>query len=85
MRAVALPVAAVEAFRAHLAEFVPADTAALVFTGGKGAPLRSGNFNRAVRWTKTVQEVGCRPAFTSMTFATRVTRWQPRPGRVPGS
>ncbi|NYF54734.1 integrase [Micromonospora purpureochromogenes] len=30
----------------------------MIFTGAKGAPLRSGNFGRAVKWTKTVASVG---------------------------
>jgi len=31
---------------------------ALIFAGAKGAPLRSGNFGRAVKWTRTVTSVG---------------------------
>jgi integrase len=58
VRVVALPAAAVEALRPHLAAYVPDATDALVFTGAKGAPLRTGNFGRAVRWTRTVREVG---------------------------
>ena len=53
VRVVALPAAAVEAPRAHLAEFTAPDADALVFTGDKGALLRSGNFGRAVKWTRT--------------------------------
>jgi Phage integrase family len=38
--------------------FVKAGPEELIFTGAKGAPLRSGNFGRAVKWTKTVASVG---------------------------
>ncbi|MEV5695708.1 tyrosine-type recombinase/integrase [Micromonospora globbae] len=58
VRVVALPAAAVEALRAHLAEFTAAEDDALVFTGDKGALLRSGNFGRAVKWTRTVAALG---------------------------
>ncbi|MDM4720340.1 tyrosine-type recombinase/integrase [Micromonospora sp. WMMA1363] len=58
VRVVALPAAAVEALRAHLDEFTAADADALVFTGDKGALLRSGNFGRAVKWTRTVAALG---------------------------
>ena len=58
VRVVALPAAAVEALRAHLAEFTAVDADALVFTGDMGALLRSGNFGRAVKWTRTVAAVG---------------------------
>lgn len=58
VRVVALPAAAVDALRAHLAEFTATDADALVFTGDKGALLRSGNFGRAVKWTRTVAAVG---------------------------
>ncbi|MFC4089118.1 tyrosine-type recombinase/integrase [Micromonospora sp. GCM10011541] len=58
VRVVAVPAAAVEALRAHLAEFTAADADALVFTGDKGALLRSGNFGRAVKWTRTVAALG---------------------------
>ncbi|SCL38790.1 Site-specific recombinase XerD [Micromonospora rhizosphaerae] len=58
VRVVALPAAAVEALREHLAEHVEDGPEALIFTGAKGAPLRSGNFGRAVKWTKTVASLG---------------------------
>lgn len=58
VRVVAVPAAAVEALRVHLAEFTAADADALVFTGDKGALLRSGNFGPAVKWTRTVAAVG---------------------------
>ncbi|MFF5182057.1 tyrosine-type recombinase/integrase [Micromonospora sp. NPDC000316] len=58
VRVVALPAAAVETLRAHLAEFTAPDADALVFTGDKGALLRSGNFGRAVKWPRTVAALG---------------------------
>ncbi|WP_281199146.1 tyrosine-type recombinase/integrase [Micromonospora pallida] len=61
-RAVALPATAVDALRVHLDQFTAADAEALVFTGDKGALLRSGNFGRAVKWTRTVATLGL-PAF----------------------
>jgi integrase len=63
VRVVALPEVAVEALREHLVDFVAEGDRALVFTGAKGAPLRSGNFGRAVRWTTTVREVGLPAGF----------------------
>ncbi|WP_208648797.1 tyrosine-type recombinase/integrase [Micromonospora inaquosa] len=48
VRVVALPAAAVESLREHLAEHVEDRPDALIFTGAKGAPLRSGNVVRAV-------------------------------------
>lgn len=63
VRVVALPAAAVEVIREHLAEYVAPGEGSLVFTGAKGAPLRSGNFGRAVRWTKTVCDVGLPAGF----------------------
>lgn len=58
VRVVALPAAAVESLREHLAAHVEEGPDALIFTGAKGAPLRSGSFGRAVKWTKTVDSVG---------------------------
>ncbi|MEW2386342.1 hypothetical protein AB0873_30325 [Micromonospora sp. NPDC047707] len=55
---VALPAAAVAALREHLAEHVEDGFDALICTGAKGAPLRSGSLGRAVKWTKTVAPVG---------------------------
>jgi integrase len=62
-RTVALPTAAVKALRVHLAEFVPADPEALVFTGDKGALLRTGNFARAVGWRALLDRLGFPPGF----------------------
>ncbi|MEU4818025.1 tyrosine-type recombinase/integrase [Micromonospora aurantiaca] len=53
-----MPEAAVEALSEHLAEHVEDGNDALIFTGAKGAMLRSGNFGRAVKWTKTAASVG---------------------------
>ena len=44
--------------RQHLADHVEDGPDELIFTGAKGAPLRSGNFARAVKWTKTVASLG---------------------------
>jgi integrase len=63
IRTVALPAAAIEAVRAHLATYVDADGEALVFTGAKGAVLRSGNFRRAVNWAEAVKAAGIAPGF----------------------
>src|SRR5207248_10546415 len=37
---------------------VTADPEALVFTGDKGGPLRTGNFRRAVKWDRAVAAAG---------------------------
>lgn len=44
-----------QALRPHLAAHVDASPAALLFTGAKGAPLRSSNFLRAVKWEEAGQ------------------------------
>ncbi len=43
---------------AHLREFTDPAPDALVFTGGKGAPLRRANLQRAIKWGDTVTAVG---------------------------
>jgi integrase len=58
MRTVALPAAALNAMRAHLSAHVDDAPEALVFTGAKGAALRSSNFRRAVTWEKSVKAAG---------------------------
>jgi integrase len=64
IRAVALPKVAVTALRVHLdCGFAAAGPDAVIFTGDKGALLRSGNFGRAVRWTETVRKVGLPEGF----------------------
>jgi integrase len=62
-RTVALPVAAVDELRAHLGEFVGPAPDALVFTGGKGAVLRTGNFLRAVDWPAALAAAGIAGGF----------------------
>ena len=47
----------------HLAEFVGTDPEALIFTGGMGAWLRSGNFLRAVDWPAARVKAGLPPNF----------------------
>ncbi|MEV4619705.1 tyrosine-type recombinase/integrase [Asanoa sp. NPDC049573] len=56
VRSVALPGVAIDALRDHFAAgFVPDDPEALIFTGDKGALLRSGNFRRATRWAESTR------------------------------
>lgn len=62
-RTVALPATAVVELRAHLAEFVPADEEAVVFTGQKGALLRSSSFLQAVDWRGSLVKAGLTPGF----------------------
>jgi len=63
-RTVALPKAAIDTLRHHV-EFNMHGTARdeLLFTGEKGAPLRSGSFRRAVHWTDAVEAAGLPPGF----------------------
>ncbi|HZN76278.1 MAG TPA: tyrosine-type recombinase/integrase [Micromonosporaceae bacterium] len=63
-RTVALPKAAVAALRPHMVSHVNADQEALVFTGEKGAVLRTGNFQRAVKWAAAVRKAGMPAGFT---------------------
>ena len=63
-RTVALPKAAVAALKPHMLEHVAADQEALVFTGEKGAVLRTGNFRRAVKWAAAVRKAGMPTGFT---------------------
>ena len=63
-RTVALPRAAVTALRPHLLAHVGADQEALVFTGAKGAALRTGNFRRAASWATAVRKAGMPAGFT---------------------
>lgn len=58
VRVVALPAAAVEALRTHLGRYVDEDPDELIFTGAKGALLRSSTFSVAVKWRATVESVG---------------------------
>ncbi len=63
VRVVALPSAALDALRDHVAEHADKEPDALIFTGRNGALLRSGNFGRATRWPKTVAELGLPAGF----------------------
>jgi integrase len=63
VRTVTLPAAAVAALRPHLRQHVGDGPEALVFTGDKGAQLRSGNFGRATRWVDTVTAAGLPAGF----------------------
>lgn len=62
-RTVTLPAAALKALKPHMLQHVAAGTDALVFTGDKGALLRTGNFGRAVRWKATIAAVGLPEGF----------------------
>lgn len=48
----------------HRVEYVSADLEAIVFTGPRGALLRSGNFLRAARWSQVRVELGLPGGFT---------------------
>jgi len=63
VRTVALPRAAADELATHLGTFVGSAPDALVFTGDKGALLRSGNFGRATDWPRTVVKVGLPAGF----------------------
>jgi integrase len=64
VRAVALPSVATTALRAHKnGDSVQDGQEALIFTGQKGALLRSGNFGRAVQWIDTVERLGLLSGF----------------------
>nr|MDT0658961.1 site-specific integrase [Micromonospora sp. DSM 115978] len=62
-RTVALPAAARAALAAHLTEFVGEGAEALVFTGEKGAALRTANFQRAVKWAAALRAAGMPAGF----------------------
>ncbi|WP_027345405.1 tyrosine-type recombinase/integrase [Hamadaea tsunoensis] len=63
-RVVTIPTIAVEPLREHMAEFVGAELDAIIFTGDKGAYLRSGNFLRTVKWAKLRADLGLPANFT---------------------
>ncbi|GGN99737.1 hypothetical protein GCM10010112_93780 [Actinoplanes lobatus] len=63
IRVVALPAVACKALTGHLGEFTGADPEALVFTGDKDMPLRTGNFRRAVKWSKVLADAGMPAGF----------------------
>lgn len=62
-RTVTLPAAALKALKPHMLQHVAAGADALVFTGDKGALLRTGNFGRAVKWKATIEAVGLPTGF----------------------
>jgi integrase len=62
-RVVALPAVARSALAAHLRDYVGDGPDALVFTGEKGAVLRSGNWRRAVGWVEAVRAAGLPEGF----------------------
>lgn len=62
-RVVTLPAAARSALVEHLAAYVGKGPDALVFTGDKGAVLRSGNFRRAVGWSAALRAAGMPAGF----------------------
>ncbi|WP_301548588.1 site-specific integrase [Micromonospora sp. C95] len=62
-RVVTLPAAARLVLADHLDEFVGKGPEALVFTGDKGAVLRSGNFRRAVGWAAALRAAGMPDGF----------------------
>jgi hypothetical protein len=85
IRTVALPAAALAALRPHMLAHVAAGPDALVLTGTKGKPLRTGNFRRAVKWTAAVKAAGIVEDFTSLISDTPATPSPPRPERAPGN
>lgn len=62
-RTVTLPGAARTVLAEHLAAYVGEGPDALVFTGDKGAMLRSGNFRRAVGWAAALRAAGMPEGF----------------------
>jgi integrase len=62
-RTVTLPAAALKALKPHMLQHVAAGADALVFTGDKGALLRTGNFGRAVKWKATIAALGLPAGF----------------------
>jgi integrase len=62
-RTVTLPAAARSVLAAHLTEFTGEEPDAIVFTGDKGAVLRTGNFRRAVDWAAALRVSGMPAGF----------------------
>jgi integrase len=58
VRVVSLPEMAMAALLVHLDQFTEGEPDALVFTGEKGGVLRTANFQRAVKWTATLRQLG---------------------------
>ncbi|BCY06168.1 site-specific integrase [Actinoplanes sp. L3-i22] len=63
IRVVALPAMAQAALTRHLVDYAGADPESLVFTGDKDKPLRTGNFRRAVKWSKALVDAGMPAGF----------------------
>jgi hypothetical protein len=80
-----LPAAAVAALRPHMLAFVDAAQEALVFTGHKGAVLRTGNFRRSVNWADAVKKAGAPAGFHFHDLIHTGNNLAARPGRAPGS
>ncbi len=58
LRTVMLPAPVVEQLRVHLDTHVGAGDQAWIFSGAAGQPLRRSNFNKLVRWSEVVQQLG---------------------------
>ncbi|WP_231953536.1 tyrosine-type recombinase/integrase [Actinoplanes derwentensis] len=63
IRVVALPAVARKALIQHLGEFTGQNPEALVFTGDKDKPMRTGNFRRSVSWSKALADAGMPAGF----------------------
>jgi hypothetical protein len=63
VRTVALPGVLLDELPAHLAEYSDGQPDGRVFTGGKGRPLRNGNFKRAVSWPESITAAGLPEGF----------------------
>jgi len=57
-RSVAVPESVMPAIRDHLAEYVPDDPEAWVFTGPRGGPIKRSNFNPLAKWKDAVNKIG---------------------------
>jgi len=58
LRTVMLPAPVAEQLRVHLTTHVEAGHQAWIFSGTAGQPLRRSNFNKSVRWSEVVQQMG---------------------------
>jgi len=58
LRTVSLPGGIVAELRDHLAQFVPLEPTALVFTAPNASPIRRSNFNPLVGLLKAVEAIG---------------------------
>ncbi|SNS03765.1 Phage integrase family protein [Actinoplanes regularis] len=85
IRVVALPAMARQALTRHLADFTGAGPEALVFTADKDMPLRTGNFRRAVKWSKALADAGMPAGFHFHDLGTPETASRRRAAPAPGS